>query len=246
MHNRLLLTLISSSAFKAYFDMLGSGAGYGAGLVPIRQQIPSYLDLKRTLQPKVAGDVKVKPDVQLAQGEEDLEGKENLEEEAEGEEWDSSSFLKFIKTLVVHFTAKRALEKHCFRIKDRDVKISLLSVERSRLIFPAQSWITMKDMIEALFSSDPSSASTDGTAAATKALRILEDKVLKTSHDNSKLRNVIANFKLIIEDGKSVFIPGGMHCETVLATLGKHYESIFGQDESDDKANLISTCKVLL
>ena len=157
-------------------------------------------------------------------------------------------FLKFVRTLVVHFTAKRTLEKHCLRLKDEDVNVSLFSVERSALAIPAGSWSTMKDMMRALFSSNPSSTSTNDTALATKALEILEAKVLKavTGQDNSKHGKLLANFKLIIEGNESILLPGGMHCETVLATLCKYFESVFGRDESDDKANLISICKVLL
>jgi hypothetical protein len=244
LHNRFLLALISSSAFKAYFDMLGSC--YPTGLLPTRLYIPLYKAFLSTHRPnysiktdKVAGGVKVKPDVELAQ-EEEGEGGEGEEEE---EERDPSLFLKFVKTLVVHFTAKRALERYSFRIKDQDVNISLFSVDRSSLAIPAGSWSAMNNMMRALYS-DPSS---NDTATATKALEILERKVLKTRQGSSpgKYDNLCAKFKLIINNTPILF-PGGMHCETVLATLGKYFEPSLGGDESDDKANLTSICKVIL
>ena len=40
----------------------------------------------------------------------------------------------------------------------------------------------------------------------------------------------------------SILLPGGLHCEAVLATLGKYYKD--GLDEPDNIA--LSTCKVLL
>jgi hypothetical protein len=183
----------------------------------------------------------MKPDVQLAQEEEEGDVEEEEEEEEEREEVNAFSFLKFVKTLVVHFTAKRALERHCLRIKDQDVNVSLFSVDRSALAIPAGSWSTMKDMMRELLSSDPS----DDTATATKALEILEGKILQPRQDNPKQNNLLANFKLIIED-QPILLPGGMHCETVLATIGKYFESILKGDGSDDNVNLTTICKVLL
>jgi hypothetical protein len=59
LHNRLLLTLLSSNAFKTYFDMLDNF--YGERLLPARQQIPFYRAFEKTLRPKiVAEDAKLK------------------------------------------------------------------------------------------------------------------------------------------------------------------------------------------
>ena len=59
--------------------------------------------------------------MQLAQEEE--------EEEEEVEVGDTSSFFRFLKTLVIHFTAKRSLEKQSLQMKDEDISISLFSVD---------------------------------------------------------------------------------------------------------------------
>ena len=258
LHNRLLLTLLSSNAFKTYFDMLDNF--FGERLLPARQQIPFYKAFEMTLRLKIdPEDAKLKPDVQLGPEEGDT-GKGNKEEgnkeegdEEEGDEeggdeegrdeGEGSLFLRFLKTLVVHFTAKRALEKYSFRIKDHEVKFSLFSLERSPLAIPAGSW--SKNMIKMAFLPDPTNDS-DTPTAATKAFEILERKVLKRSRDQSKLDKLLAGFEQVITDNKPIILDGGLHCETVLATLGKFYETFLTKDESDNNANLISTCKVRL
>lgn len=255
LHNRFLLTLISSSAFKTYFDMLVFY--YKSSLLPTRQQMPIYHDFSKTFQQNPsAKTVKVaeaRHDVQLAQEDEDEgdgkgdegdeEGDEESDEEGdeegdEEEEGDPSSFFKFVKTLVVHFTAKRALETHCLRLTDQEVDATLFYVERSRLVIPTGSWLTMKAMMEELFVSDPS------PTTATKAFKILEGKVLDVKV-KPKLQKLLAGFRCIIND-KRILLSGGMHCETVLATLGKYFEPFLQTDQRGNNGDLITLCKVLL
>jgi hypothetical protein len=152
-----------------------------------------------------------------------------------------SFLLGFIKTFVVHLTAKRALERlgYSFKNKNRVVTISLISVKRSRLRIPVGSWSKMKSILSESFSSDPS----DSESLA-KAIEFLEDTLSENSDlkFDSECGKVVISFKNIIQ-GKSVLLPGGLHCETVLATLGKYYKGCL--DESDNP-KLVSTCKVLL
>ena len=63
--------------------------------------------------------------------------------------------------------------------------------------------------------------------------------------DKSKFGNLLENFKLVVEDTSPIVLSGGMHCETVLATLGKYSESFLSL-EGDDNAMLTLTCKVCL
>lgn len=240
MNNRLLVSLISSSAFRFYFDLLCFI--YGSSFLPKLHQKPVYQSFLKTLQPIDSAKAdKVQPDVK--QAEEEWE-----EEEEEEEKSDPSSFFKFIKTFIVHFSAKRALERHCFTLKEQDVKVSLFHVERSPLVIPAGSWSTMEVMIRGLFSSDPSSTSTDDTAIATKALEIIKVKAkdavalpsLSRDSDNSKHVGLLATFDSLVND-KAIRFTGGMHSETVLATLGKYFEL-----HSADEVKLGSICEVLL
>jgi hypothetical protein len=78
---------------------------------------------------------------------------------------------------------------------------------------------------------------------ADRAIKLLRDKI-KTPRDgySHKTRKLIVNFQKII-DGLEILFPGGMHCEALLATLSKYFESAL---TGDNDANLISTCKVLL
>ena len=124
--NRLLLNLISSSAFESYFNLLVSI--YGNKSLTDRLLIPdNYMSTFRPnhsietdeVAGDIARDVGAKPHVQLAQE----------EEEEEVEVGDTSSFFRFLKTLVVHFTAKRSLGKQSLRMKDEDISISLFSVD---------------------------------------------------------------------------------------------------------------------
>jgi hypothetical protein len=153
-----------------------------------------------------------------------------------------SFLLGFIKTFVVHLTAKRALERYSFKNKGRVVTISHISVKRSLLHVPAGSWSKMKAMLSESFSSDPSDSE-----SATQAIKYLEDTVTPSLDSDFKkfdsdCNKVVKSFKDIIQE-KSVTLPGGMHCETVLATLGKYYKNCL--DESDNPV-LFSICKVLL
>lgn len=136
-----------------------------------------------------------------------------------------SSLFRFIKTFVVHFLAKRALERHCYSCKDQEVNISLFAAERSRLSIPSGSWPKMQAILKESFSLDSKSSTSADSDIAAKAIRLLEDKIrtpsdLKCSPESTRL---IKQFKDIIE-GKPICLPGGLHCETVLATLRKYVE----------------------
>ena len=157
--NRLLLYLISSSAFKAYYNMLKYV--FKTSFIPNREQEQRYRLLKKSLLSN--------PSTETDKQEQEQEQEE--EEEEEGANENPSSFFRFLKTLVVHFTAKRALEKHVLQVPNEGINFSL--VERSALAIPNGSWSTMEDMIRELFSSeDHSSTLTDVTA--TKAVEILK------------------------------------------------------------------------
>ena len=81
---------------------------------------------------KQIGDAEVEAD-KLENAEDDWEADSDeveLEDDGSSDEARLSFLLGFIKTFVVHLTAKRALERYSFKIKDRAaVNISLLSVE---------------------------------------------------------------------------------------------------------------------
>lgn len=156
-----------------------------------------------------------------------------------------TSLVKFIKTLVVHLTAKRALEIHCFKTKEEQVDISLFTVERSSLSLPKGTWPKMQEILRESFSSCPSESLTsadDSDTTATRAIKILED-IIRTppKRCTPKTRRLFGFFKNIIE-GKPFLFPGGMHCETLLATF-KYFESSL---EGNEDANLKSTCEVFL
>jgi hypothetical protein len=98
----------------------------------------------------------------------------------------------------------------------------------------------MKAILSESFSSDPSDLE-----SVAKAIKFLED-TLSGENSNVKLdsdcEKIVRSFKDIIDE-KPVTLPGGLHCETVLATLGKYCK--YYLDESDNPI-LVSICKVLL
>ena len=101
-----------------------------------------------------------------------------------------SFLLRFIRTFVVHLTAKRALERYSLKNNCRVVNISLLSVKRSCLLIPMDSWPKMKGILKESFSSDPSDLELESfTSAATavKAIKFLEDKI-QTLPENCNLK----------------------------------------------------------
>ena len=139
---------------------------FKTSFIPNREQEQRYWLLKKSLVSK--SNPSAETDKQEQKQEQEAE-----EEEEEGANENPSSFFRFLKTLVVHFTAKRALEKHVLQVPNEGINFSLFSVERSALAIPNGSWSIMEDMIRELFSSeDHSSTLTDVTA--TKAVEILK------------------------------------------------------------------------
>jgi hypothetical protein len=157
-----------------------------------------------------------------------------------------SSLLRFIKTFVIHLTAKRALERYCFWTKEKEVDICLFTVERSHLCIPTGSWPKMQEILRASFSSDPSLTSAgDIDSTASRAVEILEGKIQMPPLSCSiKTRRLLDNFRKIIL-GTRIAFPGGMHCETLLATLGSKYFELAPSLNGDDDEKLKSICKVL-
>jgi len=234
-HYRFLLYLICSSSFKNYFDMIGTF------VLPVRRQKLLYIGYSRKFRSNTTEDVEqIGQDVDY-----EVEADVQLEDEAPFEgEADMPSLFRFIKSFVIHLTAKRALERYCFMTKDQEVNISLFFVERSSLCIPTGSWAKMQDILTASFSSDPSSTSADDiNTPVTKAIEILRDKTGTPSRKfGPKSRRLLKDLESVMQ-GSPILFPGGMHCETVLATLSKYFELSL---KGDDNANLISTSQKLL
>jgi hypothetical protein len=152
-----------------------------------------------------------------------------------------NSLFRFIKTFVIHLTAKRFLEKRAFMMKDKEVEITLFTVDRSALCIPAGSWQKMEGIVRESFTSDSDPSSTPGdTDPATEALKMLKRKIETTPSNSSKrTRGLLDKFRLIIA-GDRVLFHGGLHCETVLATLKKFFEASENRD-----VTFMETCKVL-
>jgi hypothetical protein len=155
-----------------------------------------------------------------------------------------SCLLRFIGTFVVHLTAKRALERHYFKARGHEAKISLFAVERSCLLLSKGSWPEMKTILRESLSSESSTSA--GDARADRAIELLEKKIETPLQNCShQCRKLVKDFKDIIKD-VPVLLPGRMHCETVLATLSKYYEDCLVMGEDNDNVNLVYICKVLL
>ena len=101
-----------ASAFKAYYNMLENV--FETSFIPNREQEQRYRLLKKSL---------------LSNPSAETDKQEEKEEEEEGANENPSSFFRFLKTLVVHFTAKRALEKHALQVSNEGIDFSLFSVE---------------------------------------------------------------------------------------------------------------------
>jgi len=147
-----------------------------------------------------------------------------------------ATLLRFIKTFVVHLTAKRALENYCFKTKDHEVTISHFGVERSPLHIPSGSWLDMTTILRELFSSDPKPST-----SADDAVKLLEEKIQNPPTEYTQ--KIVKIFKKIVLDKKVTF-SGGLHCEGVLESLGKHFHDHL--TDSEDNADLVCSCKVLL
>jgi hypothetical protein len=158
-----------------------------------------------------------------------------------------SYLLRFLRTFVVHLTAKRALERYYFKTREHEAKISLFAVERTPLVMPVGSWPNLKDILTKSLLPDPSDSESSTSASdadiTIKAIKLLEDKIKTPPQKYSpKCRYLLADFERITQN-KPILLHGGMHCETVLATLGRYYENC--HFEGNNSANLVSTCEVL-
>ena len=205
-------------------------------LLPSRGSIQIYQLFLKTLKDKEEGKEGKEPD----EGDEKDEGDKG-DEEGEGVVSSTVSFFKFIKTFVVHFTAKRALENSCVRFNERgDVKIILFALDRSSLNILPGSWPQMVIMLKNLF---------PDTVTADKALEVLTSKIKGLDSESSKHQKLLAGFKKFIEGNKAIRISGGMHCETVLLTIALFYKSFLGEDSylmSICEVRLLLTCLVVL
>jgi len=254
-HYRFLLAIICSNSFTCYFQMIKENQKQN--VLPVHKQRHLYDDYKRKMFSNIAKDVKRLGDVKQI---EDAEVEANdLEGEVEGDEFDDigsskedneedlSRLLRFLKTFVVHLTAKRALERYSFKTRGHEAKISLFAVERSPLLIPTGSWSKMKAILTESLSLDPSESSTSAGDAdiAIKAIKLLEDKIeMPPQKCSLKCQKLLTDFKKIIDD-VPVLLPGRMHCETVLASLSKYYRN-FLVVTGDNNASLTSTCEKLL
>jgi hypothetical protein len=154
---------------------------------------------------------------------------------------DSDSLFKFIKSFVIHLTAKRVLERYAFKTRHESVTITLFTADRSSLRIPAGSWPTMENIIRASFTSHSSS-----TTNAAKAIEMLVNIIRNLnppSKSSKKSRDLLTNFRRIY-DGHGIMLRAGMHCETLLATLKKYREDLFKNGSGD--AELKVACEVLL
>ena len=97
------------------------------------------------------------------------------------------------------------------------------------------------------FSSDTFDSESFSTAA--KEIKCLEDKIQTyCNHDlpytvDLDCQKVVNCFNDIIQGKSAVSLPGGLHCETVLSTLGNYYNDCL---DMSDNAALMSFCKVRL
>lgn len=154
---------------------------------------------------------------------------------------DSDSLFRFIKTFVIHLTAKRVLERHAFKTRDQPVTITLFTADRSLLRIPAGSWKTMEGIIRASFPPHPSSTPGD-TNAATKAIETLQNIIRNPpSNPSRRSQKLLVYFRQILQ-GHGIIFRAGMHCETLLATL-KKFHDLSNNGPGDEE--FTSTCKVL-
>ena len=115
--------------------------------------------------------------------------------------------LRWINTFVVHFLAKRTLEKHSAQFPNEEVSFSIINVNRSRSVVSA-SWADIEAIITA--------ASPPGEDAAAVIICLKEKTNLTGSSEKVK---VVEIFRSMIA-GEEIVMPARLHAEVVLLTLG--------------------------
>jgi len=132
---------------------------------------------------------------------------------------DNSALIRWLKTFVVHFLAKRTLEKRSSDFPTEEVTFSIIAVNRSP-VGVKTSWSAMKDIIsETMAGHEPD-----------KVIEELKEKIQSTkgTDPKGKLAGTLRN---IMRTPVEFFL--GLHAEILLATLGSKQcrETAFGNKD---------------
>ncbi len=119
--------------------------------------------------------------------------------------------LSWISTFVVHFLAKRTLEKHSAQFPNEEVSFSIINVNRSRS-FVSPSWADMESII---------TAAVPQGVNPVAVINCLKEKI-ETNPTGGDKGKVVETFRSMIanEPDKKTVIPARLHAALVLATLG--------------------------
>ena len=139
-------------------------------------------------------------------------------------------------TFLLQFVALRMLEVYCFRAPNRDLSVTLLSMERSQISIPTSSWEIMQTLVKESLGSWHGISDVE----VKKAVDILESA---TGQCPSKCTSLLTFRPLVVQHPEQTEIrfTGGMHCETALMMIGKYIQHVlYGGSDGD----LMSVCKV--
>ena len=119
----------------------------------------------------------------------------------------NSALLRWLKTFVIHFLAKRTLEQRDFGFPTEEVAFSIIAVDHSP-VGVKTSWSVMKDIIsETMADQEPQAV-----------ILQLEARIRGTlPHPNAK---IVEALQWAILQENTFVISARLHCEIVLATLG--------------------------
>jgi len=139
---------------------------------------------------------------------------------------DLEGVIKWTKTFVFQFFAKRVLEIHCRRLPQEEVRFTIITMDRSGFRFP--SWPLIHDTIKNALHSQLSLNSDDFEQEAKRLITRFRKEILSASSIKCRLMGYLQNSinacqseDAHAQHARDIF-PGTLHCEAVLAAIGEY------------------------
>jgi hypothetical protein len=128
-------------------------------------------------------------------------------------------FVRWTKTFVSHFLAKRALEQHCLKLPAKEqVRINIITTDRSPLRYP--TWPVLSALVGTVVESSKATGNGGIALDRAEAVKKLEQRILSEKKQHKFLRA----FRQMVSSkdptqALALKFPSGLHCEFILAAF---------------------------
>ena len=244
LHLNGMLPLPTSAAAEGYYSF---AATYDFGLAKNDRRSKKY---KAEGAEDGGADAEIEPNTDGGDENRAAETELNTGEDDEDPEFlsrwlntkDAATVLSgWMKTFVSHYSAKRTLERYCYRNRQEEVEITLLAVGSE---YRKISWEDMKQTItatlEAMTEHQPTEVTTvheQPSITTAEIIEILEGKIRDAQPTDKHAKNIFWYCKRMI-DGHPGRFWCRPHCETALAALSVNgaLDNVSSATETDIRA----------